>query len=103
MISLKSTSFVGQDMNREELMARGKRFALRVLKMTDALPHSGQGKVIRVINHKPRLASGFKPWIKRHTTINENSCTVDVIRIIGSQPHGRAANLDWFTNAFVRN
>ncbi len=49
-------------MNREEVMARTKRFALRVMKMTDALPRSAKGKVIanQVLRSATAVASGYR-------------------------------------------
>ena len=49
-------------MNREELQARTKQFALRVMKMTDALPRSGKGKVIanQVLRSATAVASGYR-------------------------------------------
>jgi len=49
-------------MNREELKARTKRFALRVMKMTDALPRSVKGKVIaqQVLRSATAVASGYR-------------------------------------------
>src|SRR5258708_4767468 len=49
-------------MNREELKARTKKFALRVMKMTDALPRSVKGKVIanQVLRSATAVASGYR-------------------------------------------
>ena len=49
-------------MNREELKARTKQFALRVMKMTDALPRSIKGKVIatQVLRSATAVASGYR-------------------------------------------
>jgi four helix bundle protein len=49
-------------MNREELKARTKRFALRVMKMTDALPRSVKGKVIaqQALRSATAVASGYR-------------------------------------------
>ena len=49
-------------MNREELQARTKRFALRVMTMTDALPRSTKGKVIanQVLRSATAVASGYR-------------------------------------------
>jgi four helix bundle protein len=49
-------------MNREELKARTKRFALRVMKMTDALPRNVKGKVIanQVLRSATAVASGYR-------------------------------------------
>ena len=50
-------------MNREELKARTKRFALRVMKMTDALPRgSVKGKVIanQILRSSTAVASGYR-------------------------------------------
>src|SRR5215467_7055562 len=49
-------------MNREELKARTKQFALRVMKMTDALPRNTKGKVIanQVLRSATAVASGYR-------------------------------------------
>ena len=49
-------------MNREELKARTKKFALRVMKMTDALPRSVRGKVLanQVLRSATSVASGYR-------------------------------------------
>src|SRR5215813_9213039 len=49
-------------MNREELKARTKKFALRVMKMTDALPRSVKGKVIanQILRSSTAVASGYR-------------------------------------------
>ena len=49
-------------MTREELQARTKRFALRVMTMTDALPRSAKGKVIanQVLRSATAVASGYR-------------------------------------------
>jgi len=49
-------------MNREELKARTKKFALRVMKMTDALPRSVKGKVLanQVLRSATSVASGYR-------------------------------------------
>jgi four helix bundle protein len=49
-------------MNREELKARTKNFALRVMKMTDTLPRSVKGKVIanQVLRSTTSVASGYR-------------------------------------------
>ena len=49
-------------MNREELKARTKAFALRVMKMTDALPRTVKGKVIanQVLRSSTAVASGYR-------------------------------------------
>src|SRR6266481_2516145 len=51
-----------RSMNREELKARTKRFALRVMKMTDALPRSIKGKVIanQILRSATSVASGYR-------------------------------------------
>ena len=43
-------------------MARSKQFALRVMKMTDALPHSAKGKVIanQILRSATAVASGYR-------------------------------------------
>ncbi len=48
-------------MNREELKARTKKFALRVM-MTDALPRSVKGKVLanQVLRSATSVASGYR-------------------------------------------
>jgi four helix bundle protein len=49
-------------MNREELKARTKQFALRVMKMIDALPRSIMGKVIanQILRSATAVASGYR-------------------------------------------
>src|ERR1043166_3873126 len=49
-------------MNREELMARTKKFALRVMKMSDALPRNVKGKVIanQILRSATAVASGYR-------------------------------------------
>ena len=49
-------------MNREELKARTKQFALRVMKMTDALPRSIKGKDIanQILRSSTAVASGYR-------------------------------------------
>ncbi len=49
-------------MNREELKARTKKFALRVMKMTDALPRSVKGKVLanQILRSATAVASGYR-------------------------------------------
>jgi four helix bundle protein len=49
-------------MNREELKARTKRFALRVMTMTDALPRTQKGKVIanQILRSSTAVASGYR-------------------------------------------
>jgi four helix bundle protein len=49
-------------MNREELGARTSSFALRVMKMTDALPRSVKGKVIanQMLRSATAVASGYR-------------------------------------------
>jgi len=63
MISLKAreVACLGS-MNREELNARTKRFALRVMTMTDALPRSIKGKVIanQILRSSTAVASGYR-------------------------------------------
>jgi four helix bundle protein len=48
--------------NREELKARTKRFALRVMKMTDALPRGVKGKVLanQILRSATAVASGYR-------------------------------------------
>ena len=49
-------------MNREELQARTKLFALRVINMSDALPRSTKGKVIgnQMLRSASAVASGYR-------------------------------------------
>src|SRR5580765_8456314 len=49
-------------MDRGELMARTKRFALRVMKMTDALPRNTKGKVVanQILRSATAVASGYR-------------------------------------------
>src|SRR6266446_6045189 len=49
-------------MNREALKARTKTFALRGMKMTDALPRSVKGKVIanQILRSATAVASGYR-------------------------------------------
>jgi four helix bundle protein len=49
-------------MNREELQARTKRFALRVINMSDGLPRSAKGKVIanQILRSATAVASGYR-------------------------------------------
>src|SRR5215468_7515580 len=49
-------------MNREELKDRTKKFALRVMKMADALPHSAKGKVVgnQILRSATAVASGYR-------------------------------------------
>src|SRR5690349_14676261 len=49
-------------MNRDELQARTKRFALWVMTMTDALPRSAKGTVIanQVLRSATAVASGYR-------------------------------------------
>ena len=49
-------------MDREELRARTKQFALRVMKMTDALPRNAKGKVIanQILRSATAVASGYR-------------------------------------------
>ncbi len=49
-------------MDREELKARTKQFALRVMKMTDALPRNPKGKVItnQILRSATAVASGYR-------------------------------------------
>jgi four helix bundle protein len=50
------------EMNPEELKARTKRFALRVMKMTDALPRTAKGKVVanQILRSATAVASGYR-------------------------------------------
>src|ERR1043166_5927296 len=49
-------------MNSEELKARTKQFALRVMKMADALPRNVKGKVIadQILRSATAVASGYR-------------------------------------------
>lgn len=49
-------------MNREELKVRTKKFALGVMKMTDALPRSVKGKVVanQILRSATAVASGYR-------------------------------------------
>ena len=49
-------------MNPEQLKTRTKQFALRVMKMTDALPRSVKGKVIasQILRSATAVASGYR-------------------------------------------
>src|SRR6266702_5242022 len=62
MISEMSRIVKVAKMNREELKARTKAFALRVMKMTDALPRSVKGKVIanQILRSSTAVASGYR-------------------------------------------
>src|SRR5258706_7786183 len=62
MISKLSRNVQIAGMNREELKARTKAFALRVMKMTDALPRTVKGKVIanQVLRSSTAVASGYR-------------------------------------------
>src|SRR6266700_8371225 len=62
MISELSRNVTIARMNREELKTRTKRFALRVMKMTDALPRSVKGKVIanQILRSATAVASGYR-------------------------------------------
>lgn len=57
-------------MNREELQARTKRFALRVMKMTDVLPRSIKGKVIanQILRSATAVASGYRAACRARST-----------------------------------
>jgi four helix bundle protein len=57
-------------MNREELKARTKSFALRVMKMTDALPRSPKAKVIanQVLRSATAVASGYRAACRARST-----------------------------------
>src|SRR5882724_2923492 len=62
MISKLSRNVQIAGMNREELKARTKAFALRVMKRTDALPRTVKGKVIanQVLRSSTAVASGYR-------------------------------------------
>jgi four helix bundle protein len=49
-------------MNREELKARTKQFALRVMHMTDALPNNRKGRVLgdQILRSGTAVASGYR-------------------------------------------
>src|SRR6266853_5663991 len=49
-------------MNPAELAKRTKQFALRVMKMTDALPRSVKGKVVahQILRSATAVASGYR-------------------------------------------
>ncbi|HYT61840.1 MAG TPA: four helix bundle protein [Haliangiales bacterium] len=49
-------------MNREELKLRTKKFALRVMTMTDALPRSVKGRILanQVLRSGTAVASGYR-------------------------------------------
>ena len=48
-------------MDREELKARTKRFAIRVMKMTDALPRNAKGRVLanQALRSATAVAAGY--------------------------------------------
>lgn len=62
MIHKRIADLQDLSMNREELKARTKAFALRVMKMTDALPRSVKGKVIanQILRSATAVASGYR-------------------------------------------
>ena len=49
-------------MDREQLKARTKQFALRVIRMTDVLPRSGKGRVLgdQILRSATSVASGYR-------------------------------------------
>ncbi|MCX6911147.1 MAG: four helix bundle protein [Verrucomicrobia bacterium] len=49
-------------MDREELKARTKQFALRVMRMTDVLPRSNKGRVLadQILRSATSVASGYR-------------------------------------------
>ena len=49
-------------MDREELKARTKQFALRVMRMTDALPRSNKSRVLsdQILRSATSVASGYR-------------------------------------------
>ena len=49
-------------MNREELQARTKQFALRVMDLTDALPANRKGRVVgdQILRSGTAVASGYR-------------------------------------------
>src|SRR5206468_2110970 len=49
------------------------------------------------------LSACFKSGVERHAAIDENRRTVDVVGIVGSQPHRGAPDVVGFANALVRN
>ena len=62
MILRMSRNIVALAVNREELQARTKQFALRVMTMTDALPRSAKGRVIanQILRSATAAASGYR-------------------------------------------
>ena len=62
MIHKDAATLQDLGMNREELKARTKQFALRVMKMTDALPRNAKGKVIanQILRSATAVASGYR-------------------------------------------
>jgi four helix bundle protein len=59
-------------MNQEEVKGRTKQFALRVMKMTDALPRSVKGKVIanQVLRSATAVASGYRAACRARSKAN---------------------------------
>jgi four helix bundle protein len=49
-------------MNREELKSRTKQFALRVMRMVDALPRSAKGRILgdQILRSATSVASGYR-------------------------------------------
>lgn len=49
-------------MDREELKARTKEFAVRVMRLADALPRTGKGRVIsdQIVRSGTAVASGYR-------------------------------------------
>jgi four helix bundle protein len=62
MILLWPGNLQSTGMNREQLKARTKQFALRVMTMTDALPRTQKGKVIanQILRSSTAVASGYR-------------------------------------------
>ncbi len=48
------------------------------------------------------LASRLKTGIERHAAVDEDARAVDVVRLIGREPSGNAADVVHFADAFVR-
>ena len=59
-------------MNREELKVRTKRFALRVMTMTDALPRTQKGKVIanQILRSSTAVASGYRAACRARSKVD---------------------------------
>jgi len=82
--------------DREELQARTKAFALRVMRMTDALPQSAKGRVLgnQILRSATAVASGYRAacrarsradWIdKIGRTLEETDESVLWLELIGA-------------------